>query len=274
MPSFSNSTITLTTDFGLEDPYVGTMKGVILSVNPRATVVDLSHGIPSHDVMAGALALRTSYEYFPAQAIHVAVVDPGVGSRRRPILVLTSKCAFVGPDNGLFSFVLLRERPIGVIHLTEERYFRLPLSQTFHGRDIFAPVAAYLSLGTPPKRFGPLIKDFATLAWPAPRRLADGTIRAEVLRVDKFGNLITNISADDLALSEVSESGLVIRLGEHRITRVLRSYAEAAPGEPFAIFGSSGLLEISVNQSSAAHQLGVTARQPLELTPSRLSTGG
>jgi S-adenosyl-L-methionine hydrolase (adenosine-forming) len=265
VPAFKNAVISLTTDFGLEDPYVGVMKGVILSVNPEATIVDLSHGIPSHDILAGALTVLSSCEYFPANTIHVTVVDPGVGSERRPILAITEKYAFLGPDNGVFAPVLRRMKPVGILHLTEERYFRSPVSQTFHGRDVFASVAAHLSLGTPPERFGRTIEDLIPLKWPLPRPIDKQRISGEVLRVDKFGNLITNISAEDLAQSGISRSSIIIRIGNHAVTRMCLSYAEASPGEPFGIIGSSGLLEISVNQASAARQLGVENSQSLEL---------
>jgi S-adenosyl-L-methionine hydrolase (adenosine-forming) len=265
VPRFKDAVISLTTDFGVEDPYVGVMKGVILTVNPEATIVDLSHGIPSHDVLAGALAVLSSCEYFPANTIHVAVVDPGVGSERRPILAITEKYAFLGPDNGVFAPVLRRIKPIDTLHLTEERYFRSPVSQTFHGRDVFASVAAHLSLGTPPEMFGRTIEDLLPLEWPLPRTIDKQRISGQVLRVDKFGNLTTNISAEDLAQSRISRWSIIIRIGNHSITRMCLSYAEAPPGEPFGIIGSSGLLEISVNQASAARRLGVGKGQPLEL---------
>jgi S-adenosyl-L-methionine hydrolase (adenosine-forming) len=265
VPLFENAVISLTTDFGLEDPYVGVMKGVILSVNPEGRIVDLSHGIPSHDVLAGALALLASCEYFPLGTVHVAVVDPGVGSQRRPILAVTEKYAFVGPDNGLFGPVFRRLKPVRFFELTEERYFHSPISRTFHGRDIFAPVAAHLSLGTPPEKFGPVIEDFVQLEWPSPRQIGKGRISGEVLRADKFGNLITNISAEDLAQNGISLSRIVIRIGKHWVTRMCLSYAEALPGEPFAIMGSSGLLEISVKQASAAELLRAHPRQTFEV---------
>jgi S-adenosyl-L-methionine hydrolase (adenosine-forming) len=250
VPRFKDAIISLTTDFGVEDPYVGVMKGVILTVNPEATIVDLSHGIPSHDVLAGALAVLSSCEYFPANTIHVAVVDPGVGSERRPILAITEKYAFLGPDNGVFAPVLRRIKPIDTLHLTEERY---------------AAVAAHLSLGTPPEMFGRTIEDLLPLEWPLPRTIDKQRISGQVLRVDKFGNLTTNISAEDLAQSRISRWSIIIRIGNHSITRMCLSYAEAPPGEPFGIIGSSGLLEISVNQASAARRLGVGKGQPLEL---------
>jgi S-adenosylmethionine hydrolase len=263
---FKDAVISLTTDFGLEDPYVGVMKGVILSVNPEARIVDLSHGIPSHDVLAGAFALQAGCEYFPANTIHVAVVDPGVGSRRRPILAITERYAFLGPDNGVFALVFRRLKPVRILHLTEARYFLSPVSQTFHGRDIFAPVAAHLSLGTPPEMFGRPIDDLVLLEWPRPQQIDKRKVLGEVLRIDKFGNLITNISAEDLAQSGISLSSINIRIGNYSVTRMCLSYAESPPGEPFGIIGSSGLLEISVNQGSAARQLGAETHKRLELS--------
>jgi S-adenosylmethionine hydrolase len=270
VPPFKNAVISLTTDFGLDDPYVGVMKGVILSVNPEARIVDLSHGIPSQDVLAGALTLLANCDYFPVNTIHVAVVDPGVGSQRRPILAVTEKYAFVGPDNGLFAPVLRRMNPVQIFHLTEESYFRSPVSRTFHGRDIFAPVAAHLSLGTPPERLGSVVEEIVPLEWPAPRQIGEQRLSGEVLRVDKFGNLITNISAEDLAQSGIPLSSIVIRIGNHSVTRMFLSYAEAPPEEPFGIIGSSGLLEISVKRASAARELGITSHQALELAASNL----
>jgi hypothetical protein len=257
------SLITLSTDFGLTDPYVGIMKGVILSVNPEARIVDLTHGIPSHDILAGALALRSAYGYFPPGTVHVVVVDPGVGSRRRPILVATENYRFLGPDNGVLSFVLQLEKG-QIFHLTETRYFCKTVSQTFHGRDIFAPVAAHLSLGTAAEAFGEPVQDPVVVEWPEPRRLGERKILGRILRIDRFGNLITNVTQQDLT-NLGTFSKLVIQIGGHQIARLCRSYAEAKPGEPFAIFGSAGLLEISVNQASAEQLLGVQSQTEFEL---------
>jgi len=259
-----NSIITLTTDFGLRDPFVGIMKGVILSVNPSARVVDVTHGVPAHDVLAGAIVLQSSYSYFPKGTIHVAVVDPGVGTSRRPLLAVSDNYAFVGPDNGLLAHAFDSEQHVKVFHLAEPEYFFAPLSQTFHGRDIFAPVAAWLSHGRLPKSFGAVIDDWIQLDWPAPRRVGE-SLFGTVLRVDRFGNLITNISPDDLACPTSTPQAIEIDIRGRTIRQLCRSYAEAASDEPFAIVGSAGLLEIAVRQASAAALLGAGPREEFEV---------
>jgi S-adenosylmethionine hydrolase len=259
-----NSIITLTTDFGRDDPFVGTMKGVILSVNSNARIVDITHGVPAHDILAGAMALQSSCSYFPEGTVHVAVVDPGVGSSRRPLLAVSNRYAFVGPDNGLLSPLIQSQKGVQVFHLTEEAFFLKPVSQTFHGRDIFAPVAAWLSRGKVPDSFGKPIEDWIRLDWPSPQRSGE-ILRGTVLRIDHFGNLITNISPQDLSSQGKLGHALEILIGKHTIRRVCASYAEATAGEPFAIMGSAGLLEISVRQASAAALLGIRPQQEFEV---------
>ena len=244
--------ITLTTDFGLRDPFVGIMKGIILSINPEARVVDLTHQVESFDVVDGALALVQSYPYFPPGAIHVVVVDPGVGSARRPILVATPTYRFVGPDNGVFSLVYEREASFEVRDITVERYFRKPVSQTFHGRDIFAPVAAWLSKGLAPEALGSLITDYVCVAVAKPERVSPNLTRAEVVRVDKFGNLITNLTAAHLQ----HEGSFRILINQIRVTQLVSSYAEGRGNGVIAIVGSAGLVEIAAYQASAAERLG------------------
>lgn len=251
-----NSIITLTTDFGSDDPFAGIMKGVILTVNPDARIVDITHGVPPQNILAGAMALQSSCSYFPRGTIHLAVVDPGVGSSRRPLLAVSDHHAFVGPDNGLLSPLIQSQKGVRVFHLTEEAFFLKPVSQTFHGRDIFAPVAAWLSRGKAPESFGKTIEDWIWLHWPGPQRSSKG-LMGTVLRIDHFGNLITNISLQDLSGRGAPRDAIEILIGKHTIHRVCRSYAEAKGGEPFAIMGSAGLLEISVKQASAAALLGV-----------------
>jgi S-adenosyl-L-methionine hydrolase (adenosine-forming) len=258
------SIITLTTDFGQDDPFVGTMKGAILSVNPNVWIVDITHGVPAHDVLAGAMTLQSSYSYFPKGTIHLTVVDPGVGSSRRPLLVITDQYAFVGPDNGILARAIDSQQNVRVFHLTEQEYFLKPVSQTFHGRDIFAPVAAWLSRGKSPEVFGPTVDDWVRLDWPIPRRVGT-SLFGSVLRVDRFGNLITNISPEDLACPPNTTQAIEIGIGGRIIRRICRSYAEAADDEPFMIIGSAGLLEISVCQASAAALLGVGPRDELEV---------
>jgi len=243
--------ITLTTDFGLRDPFAGILKGVILSINPEARLVDLTHGVESFDVLEGALALGQSYPHFPAGTIHVVVVDPGVGSERRPILVSTGQGHFIGPDNGVLELVYQRESGCEVYHLTADRYFKKPVSQTFHGRDIFAPVAGWLSTGVAPESFGDLITDYARLEVAKPERVGPALLRGEVLRVDKFGNLLTSFRPEDVAVGVT----LCLLINDRPVTRIVTSYAAGRPGEVFAIVGSAGLIEIAASQASAAELL-------------------
>ena len=264
MAFVANSIITLTTDFGLGDPFAGIMKGVILSVNPKACIVDITHGVPGHDILAGAMALQSSCSYFPKGTIHLAVVDPGVGSSRRPLLAISDNHAFVGPDNGLLAHVISLEQCVRVFHLTELDYFLKPVSQTFHGRDIFAPISGWLSRGVPAESFGPVIDDWIRLDWPTPRRVGK-SLFGTVLRVDRFGNLITNISAGDLVCPTSTPQEIQIDIRGRTIRQLCRSYAEGASDEPFAIIGSAGLLEIAVREASAAALLGAGPREEFEL---------
>lgn len=248
--------ITLTTDFGTSDHLVGTMKGVILKINPDARIVDINHHVLPFDILDGALTIGQAYRYFPPRTVHVVVVDPGVGSQRRPILVTGEQQYFVAPDNGVLSVIYEREASFSVRHVTAEHYFLHPVSNTFHGRDIFAPVAAWLTKTWQPQSFGEEVTDFVRFALPKPKR-TDGTIRGVILRVDSFGNLVTNITADDIP--EILAQGKPFRLtvGQNQVTALRATYNDAPPGEPFAIVGSSGFLEISVNRGSAARTLGV-----------------
>jgi S-adenosylmethionine hydrolase len=233
--------ISLLTDFGTADYYVGAVKGAILSVNPSAVVVDITHEIPPQDVAAGAFVLLAAYKTFPAGTIHVAVVDPGVGSTRRPIIVSANEQFFVGPDNGLFTYICDREPSHRIIHVTAERFFRPHVSTTFHGRDIFAPVAAALSNGVAIEEFGAEINDEV--------RLPSLETPLRIIHIDRFGNCVTNITRDRLD----SES-LVIK--GRTISEFRRFYGEGDDESLFAIWGSAGFLEISVNGGSAAQVLG------------------
>ncbi|HEY6290925.1 MAG TPA: SAM-dependent chlorinase/fluorinase [Terriglobia bacterium] len=243
--------ITLTTDFGLRDPFVGVLKGVILTINPEARLVDLTHGVESFDVLESALILGQSYPHFPPGTIHLVVVDPGVGSARRPILVSAGQAYFIGPDNGVFELVYQRESPFEVRHLSADQYFKKPVSQTFHGRDIFAPSAAWLSTGIEPESFGRLITDYARLEVAKPERVSPALVRGTVLRVDKFGNLITNFKPEDVAAGVT----ICLLINDRLVTRLVSSYAAGRPGEVFAILGSVGFLEIAARQASAAELL-------------------
>ncbi len=244
--------VTLTTDFGEADGYVGAMKGVILSLAPNATLVDISHAVRRQDVRHGARILATAAPFFPVGAIHVAVVDPGVGSARRGIALRTPCATFVGPDNGLFT-PFLRER-VACVVLANPATHRTPVSATFHGRDVFAPVAAHLSNGLPLTELGPPVDDPVSLSEPQPQRLPDGRLRVEVVNVDHFGNLVTN-----LRLRE----GERVNLGDLRIVvggvslAVQRTYADVEKGGLLALVGSDGYLEIAVREGSAAERLGL-----------------
>ncbi|HVN78569.1 MAG TPA: SAM-dependent chlorinase/fluorinase [Terriglobia bacterium] len=262
--------ITLTTDFGWRDPYVGIMKGVILGLAPGASIIDLTHGISSHNVLEAALVLECSYRYFPEGTIHLVVVDPGVGTERRPLLATTGRYSFVGPDNGVFSPVLSRESPYRIYHLTKQRYFLDRLSSTFHGRDIFAPVAAWLFQGASPAQMGEEISSMVELRIPEVKQVACNLWAARVLRVDRFGNLITNIGRPEFETVLEPRTSFQVRFGQHTVTRLRESYGVAPSGEIFAIWGSSGWLEISSNQASAAELMGVRENQ--EFTIEILST--
>jgi S-adenosylmethionine hydrolase len=260
------SLITLLTDFGAADYFVGALKGAILSINARARLVDITHEIPAHDVHAGAFTLLAAYDSFPPGTIHVAVVDPGVGSARRPLLISTHSHFFVGPDNGLFSYVCERERDVRVYELTKEEFFRAPVSRTFHGRDIFAPVAGALSKGVAPEAFGELVEDCVRLAPLAPVRDDDtggaaAWWSATIIHIDRFGNLVTNITQGELpgAAGEELGRGVKLEIGGCEISSFRQFYAEesggagaTAEGELFAIWGSAGFLEIAANGASAA----------------------
>jgi hypothetical protein len=252
--------VTLTTDFGLNDHFVGTMKGVILKIAPDAEIVDISHSVQPFDILDGALALAETYDYFPTRTIHLVVVDPGVGSARRPIIASSDRHSFVAPDNGVLSLMYAREERLHVRHIQEEHYFLQPVSNTFHGRDIFAPVTGYLAKGVAHEKFGPEITDYVRFNAPKPKAVDAQTMRGVVLKVDRFGNLITNFTPKDVpALFEANADGFKIRVGKKEITTMCTNYAEGAPGEVFGILGSMGYLEIAANRG-AANQLAGAAK--------------
>lgn len=245
--------VTLTTDFGTRDPFVGAMKGVILSIAPDARLVDLTHEVAPHDVLEGGLALEAAREYFPPGTVHLAVVDPGVGSPRRPLAVEARGQLFVGPDNGLFSFVLAGEgwRAVAL----EAAAYRLPrVSPTFHGRDVFAPAAAFLALGTPLERFGRPVTDPVRVAWPRPRREGDALV-GEVVHADRFGNLVTSLRARDLGALGPPGS-LVVEVEGKEVGGLLDCFADLAPGSLGALVGGTDRLEIAVREGSAAAATG------------------
>jgi S-adenosylmethionine hydrolase len=246
--------ITLTTDYGTNDHLVGTMKGVMLKVLPEIQIVDISHHVMACDILDGALTIGMAYKYFPPKTIHVVVVDPGVGTPRRPILVTGDQHFFIAPDNGVLSMVYDKEESFSVRHVTSEHYFIRPVSNTFHGRDLFAPVAAWLAKNQQPMSFGEEINDPVRFSLPKPRA-GDGKVKGVVLKVDNFGNLITNIPPDMIPQAFIPEGRYRITVAGKDVPKVMLSYGDGGPGEPFGILGSAGLLEISVNRGSAARTL-------------------
>lgn len=255
--------ITLTTDFGTRDPWVGIMKGVILGICPSAQLVDLSHDIAAQDVLEGALCLESAVDFFPAGTIHLAVVDPGVGSSRRPLAARAAGRCYVGPDNGLLSLALGRAggEDIEAVELTAREY-RLPaVSRTFHGRDVFAPAAAHLARGLPLERFGPAVTDIVNLRLPSARR-EDGVVVGEVLAADRFGNLLTSVTEEDLA-SVDGPRGLVVEIAGVRVGAPVSAYSDARPGAVGAVVGSAGRLEVFVREGSAQSALGLGRGAPV-----------
>lgn len=249
--------ITLTTDFGLSDHFVGTLKGVILNIAPDAEIVDISHSVQAFDVLDGALTIAQSYSYFPSGTVHLVVVDPGVGTARRPILVTSERHHFVAPDNGVLSLVYGREERLHIRHVTAEHYYLQPVSNTFHARDIFAPVAAWLAKGVDPEKFGEEISDFVRFNAPKPKSANGNTLRGVVLKVDRFGNLVTNITPQDAPMLFASDPApFKILVGKHEITEIHSSYSGGTLGAVFGILGSMGYLEIASNRGSAAKIVG------------------
>lgn len=275
-----NPIITLTTDFGTEDTYVGVMKGVVLGINPQAQLVDLTHSVRPQQVLQGSFLLGTAFRYFPPGTIHVAVVDPGVGTARRALAVQAGGYHFLGPDNGILSHVLgelgvkvvgRREAPalvalkrgIRAVSLTVSRFWLHPVSSTFHGRDIFAPVAAHLSLGVPLQDFGDEVSSVLLYPLARTRRQRYGAVTGQVVHIDHFGNLVTDIKEKDLP-----EGALTIAVGGRAIQGLSRSYSGAGGGggpSLLAIIGSAGYLEVSARNDSAAEVLGAGVGAPIQI---------
>gem|GEM_PF-48557 len=243
--------IALLTDFGAADPYVGIMKGAILSINPDARIVDVSHDSKPHSVEAAGLYLRSCVPYFPAGTLFVVVVDPGVGTRRRVLYGESARHRFLAPDNGVLSLLDTKDRVRSLRAVTNRAFMRSRISSTFHGRDVFAPVAGWLSLKTDPNEVGPRVKSMMKSTWRTPRPRPDGRIVGQVLSADRFGNLVTDIPA-----SAIRNSKSVVALFGREIRGISRTYADGKPGELIAVIGSSGTLEISVNRGSAVQHLG------------------
>lgn len=265
--------VTLTTDFGTADGYVGAMKGVILNIVPEARLVDISHEITPQNVRQAAYVLYTFYPFFPSHTVHLVVVDPGVGSTRRPIALRTPIGAFVGPDNGIFSYVMAREPVQALVELSDPRYRLYHVSHTFHGRDVFAPAAAHLAIGVPIAALGPPVQD--PVAFPLPRLevTPDGVV-GEVLHADRFGNVVTSVgrlvwSGDELSFEPAFQKAgvtgqmrftaaeAVVAVAGQEIAGVHRTYAEVKRGEILALVGSGGHLEIAVREGSAAQRIGL-----------------
>jgi len=250
--------ITLTIDFGPHDHFVGTIKGVILDIAPEVQIVDICHAVQPFDVLDGALTIAQAYSYFPAGTVHMVVIDPGVGTARRPIVASSERHHFVAPDNGVLSLIYAREERMHVRHVTSEHYFMQPVSNTFHARDIFGPVAAWLAKGIDCEKFGERVDDFVRFNAPKPKAANGQTLRGVVLKVDRFGNLVTNITPQDAPmLFQAETSGFKIMVGKHEITEIKTAYAQGAPGEVFGLLGSMGYLEIAANRGSAAQVIGV-----------------
>jgi hypothetical protein len=248
--------VTLLSDFGNQDYFVAAVKGVMLSINQNIEIVDITHEIPPQDIFTAAFTLRNVYNSFPRFSTHIAVADPGVGSTRRPIIVMTDNYNFIGPDNGIFSYIYQQEEVTRVVHITTEHYFRTPVSSTFHARDIFAPVAGWLSKGVEAIKMGQEIQDHVRFALPQPREVNNEMIKGHILHVDRFGNCITNISANELTEARMGMRKVLV-VGNHQITRFYNYYAECPEGEVCALFGSANLWEIVTPKGSAARLLGV-----------------
>ncbi|WP_022663861.1 SAM hydrolase/SAM-dependent halogenase family protein [Desulfospira joergensenii] len=259
MKDKNRSPIVLLTDFGIRDAFAGIVKGVILSINPGARILDLSHGIRPQDILHGSFVLSSSARFFPGGTIFCVVVDPGVGSGRRPILVKTRDYSFIGPDNGVM-FPAAQENDIrSITHLTREEYFLQPVSSTFHGRDIFAPVAAHLSLGRPKENFGPCLDSMIPFEIPSPKSRGDELILT-IIHIDTFGNLTLNLSGE--RFKEFSQGGFVLEAsgaGDKKISinESCNTYAEAREGIPFVLESSTGHMEIAVKNGNAARTLGL-----------------
>ena len=256
------SIITLITDFGLEDTYVGIMKGVILNINPHVQIVDLTHKIRPQSIKQASFLLKTAYSFFPKGTIHVAVVDPGVGSKRRPLLVKTPSYFFIAPDNGVLELIYQTE-PVEVFHLNNPKYFLPKISFTFHGRDVFAPIAGYLSLGKRCEEMGKKIYDFQRLEWPLPK-VKDYVLKGEVIYIDHFGNLISNISRQKFQ-EFVKNYGFSIKIKNVVLKTIASHYLAVPPKEILAIWGSSEHLEIAQSMGSAKETLKANIGEKIEI---------
>ena len=255
--------ITLLTDFGTKDHYVASMKGAILNINPQCFLVDITHQVSPHDIREGAFILANAYSFFPKRTIHLSVVDPGVGGVRRPILLVTQNYYFVGPDNGLFTMIAQKEKVRQIVVLDKQKYHLSKVSTTFHGRDIFASVAAHLSLGIKPKVFGYEIESLEGVGFEGPV-IKEGRLLGEVLYIDTFGNLVSNIDEGKL-FRFVRDRPFVIRAGRKTIRGLKEGYWEGRKDEPIALLGSGGFLEISVREGNAQKMLKAKRGDPIQI---------
>ncbi len=260
--------IAILTDFSLRDNYIGVMKGVILSINPRAIIVDLAHGVPKFNIRKGAFLLLSAYKYFPKNTIFLCVIDPGVGTGREGILLKTKNYYFIGPNNGLFTFVAQEDGIVQIIKLRNEKFFVKPASKTFHGRDIFAPVSAYLSLGFKPEELGRVmsLNELHRIEIMEPVIHHD-YLEGEIIYVDDFGNCVTNIPGSALSSYKKDSVFWVLREDKRYVVRLSETYGSAEKGEGIILVGSHGFVEIAVNQGSAAQRYGLKegARIRIEL---------
>ncbi len=244
--------ITVLTDFGYQDPYVGIMKGVMLNINPDLNIVDISHNVPSFSIRHAAFSVFSYYKYFPEDTIHLIVVDPGVGSKRKAIGARIDNRYFILPDNGIITYIWYYGKEKEAYVIENEKYFLKPVSNTFHGRDIFSPAASYLSRGIALKEFGPLLDKPILFSFYAPKKY-DNRIEGEVIYTDKFGNVITNISREMLPTNKA----FCVEIKNEKICKFVRFYGEAKEGERVSIVGSTGLLELSQNQESLKTSLNI-----------------
>jgi hypothetical protein len=256
-----NGIITLTTDFGLDDPYVAIMKGVVLGIAPHATIVDYTHGVEPGNIPQAAHLLRSGCQYFPPGTVHVVVVDPGVGSDRRAVAIETPAWTFVGPDNGVLALATQDAQQtwgqqVRMIELTNQRFWRSSLSATFHGRDLFAPIAAHIAAGVQFDTLGRPLDALVPAGMQVVQCLGDGLLRGQIVHIDRFGNCITNITRDDLAHYEIGEQ-VVVEIIDQQIAGLVRTYADALPGRLTCLIGSGGNVEIAVPNGNAAAMLGV-----------------
>jgi len=258
--------ITLLTDFGLRDHYVAAMKGMILSITPEATLVDISHDVPPQEVAEAAWLLSCCRNYFPEGTVHLAVVDPGVGGQRIPLALEAGRRFYVGPDNGIFTYVMREEKNLVAREITRHDLLSESPSATFHGRDIFAPAAAYLAAGRPFEELGPVVRQPRQFDLPAVE-IAAGKVTGAVIHIDRFGNLISNISPAHLAAAGITPERMASTVADREVTMFVSYYAEAEDEEPFALIGSGGLLEIAVRNGSAAHRLGAGRGEQIVIRP-------